>query len=110
MAKTISFICVFFIFFVIKGTAQTKEIKQQSLYWTRYYNQLSINEKLTWHNEIDNRTFFKKNKHHHLIMHSRLHKKLSKNADFAFGLTYSLQSPQDPISTSNLVIPEYRPN
>jgi hypothetical protein len=32
--------------------AQTKQVINQSLYWVRYYNQLSINKKLTWHNEI----------------------------------------------------------
>jgi hypothetical protein len=91
-------------------SAQNKEVSHQSLYWTRYYNQLSINEKWTWHNEIDNRTFFVNNKHHHFIVHSRLHDKLSKNLEIAFGLTYSLQSPQDPNSASSLSIPELRPN
>ena len=90
--------------------AQKKETTFQSLYWTRYYNQLTINEKLTWHNEIDNRTFFQNNRHHHFIMHSRLHRKLSKNMDVAFGITYSLQSPQDPNSNSTLIIPEIRPH
>jgi hypothetical protein len=89
--------------------AQTKQVINQSLYWVRYYNQLSINKKMTWHNEFEDRRFFENNQQHHFIMHSRLHYKILQNADVAFGLTYSLQSPQDPNSTSDLVVPEIRP-
>lgn len=94
----------------LRVSAQNKETTHQSLFWTRYYNQFSLNEKFTWHNEIDNRTFFEKNRHHHLIMHTRLHYKSTKNTDFAIGLTYSLQDPQDPNSKSTLTIPEIRPH
>lgn len=89
--------------------AQTKQVTKQSLYWIRYYNQLSINKKWTWHNEFEDRRFFENNQQHHFIVHSRLHYKFLKNADISFGLTYSLQSPQDPNSTSVLVVPEIRP-
>lgn len=101
---------IFFLFLLhFESQAQTKQTSNQNLYWIRYYNQLSFNEKWTWHNEIDERRFFEHNKHHHLIMHTRLHYKIFKNADVAMGFTYSLQSPHDPNSTSNLVIPELRP-
>jgi hypothetical protein len=90
--------------------AQNKEVTNQSLYWIRYYNQLSLNKKWVLHNEIDERRFFVKNKHQHLIMHSRLHYKFLESADVAFGFTYSLQSPQDPNAKTNLVVPELRPN
>jgi hypothetical protein len=89
--------------------AQTKQVTNQGLYWMRYYNQLSLNEKWTWHNEIEERRFFENNQHHHLIMHTRLHYKFFKNADVAFGLTYSLQSPQDPNAKIDLIVPELRP-
>jgi hypothetical protein len=91
------------------GAFSQKNVTNQSLYWLRYYNQLSINKKLTWHNEIDDRRFFDSNKQYHLIIHSRLHYKFFQNMDVALGMTYSLQSPQDPASTSDLVIPELRP-
>jgi Protein of unknown function (DUF2490) len=89
--------------------AQTKQVTNQGLYWMRYYNQLSLNEKWTWHNEIEERRFFENNRHHHLIMHTRLHYKFFKNADLALGFTYSLQSPQDPNAKIDLVVPELRP-
>ena len=91
------------------GAKAQKSVINQSLYWLRYYNQFAINKNWTWHNEIDDRRFFKNNKQHHLIVHSRLHYKIYKNADLAFGLTYSLQSPQEPNSNTDLVVPELRP-
>lgn len=86
-----------------------KIVSHQSLYWIRYYNQLSLNKKITWHNEIEDRRFFENNRQHHFIIHSRLHYKIYPNTDIVFGLTYSLQSPQDPNSLLNLVVPEIRP-
>ena len=91
------------------GAKAQKTVTHQSLYWLRYYNQFAIHKNWTWHNEIDDRRFFENNKQHHLIMHSRLHYKIYKNADIAFGLTYSLQSPQEPNSNTDLVVPELRP-
>ena len=105
--KTFSFL-LFFLFLNIEGMAQ-KSVTHQNLYWIRYYNQLVINKKITWHNEIEDRRFLDNNRQHHLIMHSRLHYKFFPNADVALGISYSLQSPQDEHAIANLVIPEIRP-
>lgn len=86
-----------------------KSVTKQNLYWVRYYNQLSLNKKITLHNEIDERRFFENNRQQQLIFHSRLHFKVLNNIDAAFGLTYSSQSPQDPYAISSLTIPEIRP-
>jgi len=93
----------------IDTLAQKRELTTQRLYWTRYYNQLTINSKWVWHNEIDNRRFFQNNHQHHLIMHSHLHYKMPNNIEIAMGFTYSRQSPQFPDVPSNLVVPELRP-
>lgn len=84
-------------------------ITHQSLYWTRYYNQLSLNSKLTWHNEVDMRRFMDNSRLHHVIAHSHIHYKITSNFDIAAGITYSQQSPQFSDATSTLVIPEIRP-
>lgn len=86
-----------------------KETINQSLYWTRYFNQLALTPKLTWHNEIENRQFFEHNRQHHFIIHSRLHHKIFKRADFAAGFSYGRQSPHTTDSESRLSIPELRP-
>lgn len=83
-------------------------ITHQSLYWTRYYNQLSLNSKLTWHNEVDMRRFMDNNRLHHVIAHSHIHYKITPNFDIAAGITYSRQSPQFSDVTSTLFIPEIR--
>lgn len=89
--------------------SQTKQVTNQNLYWIRYNNQMSLNKKWTLQNELENRRFFVPNRQHHFITHSRLHYKVLPNVDMAFGLTYSLQSPQNPNLTSGLVVPEIRP-
>jgi Protein of unknown function (DUF2490) len=90
------------------GLSAQKSITRQNLYWTRYYNQLALGEKWTWHNEIDNRRFFRPNRQHHLIAHTRLHYHLSPNAEVGFGFTYSLQNPHDPHAGIDLAVPEKR--
>ncbi len=109
MRKEKIYLVIFFWFLYFGLQAQNKQVTRQSLYWIRYYNQLTINTKWTWHNELEERRFFENNQHHHFIAHSRMHYKILQNADLAFGMTYSRQSPQDPHSISHLVVPEIRP-
>jgi len=104
MTSKFIFIFSFFSFYIV---AQ-KIVTNQNLYWMRYYNQLEINEKFMWHNEMEIRRFFEGNVKHHFIAHTRMHYKTGQNTDVALGITYSRQSPQDPISTSNLIVPEFR--
>jgi hypothetical protein len=102
---------VVFLFLVTTSTRLLgqKSTINQNLYWLRYYNQFTLNKKFVWHNELEERRFFDKNRLNNLIIHSRLHYNLKPNTEIAIGLTYSLQNPQNPNSTSNLIIPEIRP-
>jgi hypothetical protein len=52
-----SFKIILAVFLLSIGiNAQTeKNVDQQSLLWTRYYNQLELNNKWSVHTEIDNR-------------------------------------------------------
>lgn len=104
--KTYTFTSLLLLFSLVLSAQ--KNVTNQSLYWLRYYNQLTLNSKLVLHNEIEDRRFFENNRQHHLIIHSRLHYKFLPNTDAALGFTYSLQSPQEPNATTNLVIPEKR--
>ncbi|MFZ1790193.1 MAG: DUF2490 domain-containing protein [Saprospiraceae bacterium] len=87
--------------------AQSKQVSHQNLYWLRVNSQIAFSPKLTLQSEIENRSFFKHNRQHHFIFHNRLHYKFSK-VEVAGGFTYSLQSPQDPESLSQLKVPELR--
>jgi hypothetical protein len=100
---------VFFSTVIGFNAFSQKTVINQSLYWLRYNAQLNITKKLYWNNDIEERRFFEHNRHHHLIIHSRLHYKIKKNTEAAAGITYSLQSPHDPDAISRLTVPEIRP-
>jgi hypothetical protein len=97
------------IFLICNHLFGQANITNQNLYWTRYYNQLSLNAKLTWHNEVDMRRFMDNSRLHHVIAHSHIHYKIAPNFDIGAGITYSQQSPQFSDATSTLVVPEIRP-
>lgn len=103
------FIISLLVLIKMESWSQQKELTKQSLYWMRYYNQLTFNTRWSWHNEVDDRRFLKYNKQQHLIFHSHVHYKLAKNLDAAAGFTYSRQSPQSPDASTKLVVPELRP-
>lgn len=103
------FLFLGFFLSIISGFSQPKQTINQQLYWIRYYNQLSLSKKWTWHNEFEERRFLVNNRHNQFIIHSRLHYKTSKSTDIGLGLTFSLQDPQDPWSTKKLTVPELRP-
>jgi hypothetical protein len=103
------FIIAVLVLIKIDLLAQQKEVTKQSLYWVRYYNQLTFNPRWSWHNEIDDRRFLKYNKQQHLIFHSHVHYKLAQNLEAAAGFTYSRQSPQSPDASTDLIVPELRP-
>lgn len=90
------------------GLKAQKTIIYQNLYWLRYYNLMKINERFTWHNEAEIRRFWDGDVLHHFIVHSRMHYKINDNTNIGVGLTYSRQSPQEPVSESKLVVPEFR--
>lgn len=99
---------IFFFLFLSSLTYSQSNTTYQNLYWIRYYNQLTLNPKLIWHNEVDMRRFMENNRLHHLIGHSHLHYKILPILDVAFGITFSQQSPQFADATSNLSVPEFR--
>lgn len=98
-----------FTFLICSQLLGQANISNQNLYWIRYYNQLSLNSKWTWHNEVDMRRFMDNSRLHHVIAHSHIHYKIAPNFDIGAGITYSQQSPQFPDATSTLVVPEIRP-
>jgi hypothetical protein len=105
----VSKVFLILFFFTALCQAQNKEVLSQNLYWTRYYNQAKLGKKSTLHTEVDNRTFFKENRHHHLISHIRFHYRFNKNVEIGTGFTYSRQSPHEE-NKPYLMVPEYRPN
>ncbi|MGL5235142.1 MAG: DUF2490 domain-containing protein, partial [Empedobacter falsenii] len=95
--------------FVSKSFAQ-KNVTHQNLLWYGYYNTLVISEKYSVLSEIQERHFIDPSAQHQLIFRSNLQRKLDENWNVSGGITYFLQSPNDPNSESNLVVPEIRPD
>lgn len=98
---------LFFVFSVVVLKAQ-KTVQDNGLYFLRYQNQLMINDKWNVQSEIEMRRFFEQNRLNNVIAHSRLYYNTGATTNVAFGFAYSSQGPQNPASTSNLTVPEYR--
>jgi hypothetical protein len=89
--------------------AQTeKNINQQSLLWTRYYNQIDLNNKWSLHSEFDNRIFINTIKENLFMLRINGRYKINKNTEIGSGFSYFSVSTQDPEINSNFNIPEYR--
>ena len=89
--------------------AQTeKKIIKQGFLWTRYNNQLELNPKWTFLNEIDNRVFLKDFNHTNLVVRSHIRNKVNENIEIGAGLVYSGSKKQNSDETSSFIVPEYR--
>ena len=101
---------VLFLFcFYCSGLAQ-KNVTNQELIWYGYYNALAFNENWSLKSEIQERHFVSPNKQHQLVFRSNLEKRIINNLKLSIGMTLFLQSPNDPDSDSDLVVPELRPD
>jgi hypothetical protein len=107
--KTIRIICLLLVCFASK--AQTKKnVDHQSLLWTRYYNQLTLNNKWSLHTEFDNRIFtntnpIKENLH---VLRLQGRYKINANIELGGGFAYFAVTTQDPEVSFDFRIPEYR--
>lgn len=102
------YLVLVFLLISIAGVQAQKKVVNQGLYWVRYYNMLTLDKHFTWHNEAEMRRFWQGDVQHQFIAHTRMHYKTGANTNVGVGFTYSRQSPQDPLASSKLVVPEYR--
>lgn len=87
-----------------------KKVTNQQLIWYTYNNTIRFNENWTLVSEVQERQFFNPTAQHQLVFRSNIQRKLIENWSVSAGMTYFLQSPQDPESESNLTVPELRPD
>jgi len=102
-------VLIVLLFFQGIVSAQKNVTHQQQL-WYGYYNSLSINEKWSLKSEIQERHFINPSAQHQLLFRADLEYKLVENWNVFAGGAFFLQSPNDPYSESDLVVPELRPN
>lgn len=101
---------IIFALFVSFSVLAQKKVKHQELIWYGYYNTLKFNEKWTLASEIQERYFINPSSQHQLVFRSNIQRKFIDNWCASVGITLFLQSPNDPYSESDLVVPELRPD
>ena len=107
--KTFRIFCLLLVCFASKAQTE-KNVDHQSLLWTRYYNQLTINNKWSLHTEFDNRIFtntnpIKENLH---VLRLQGRYKINANIELGGGFAYFSVTTQDPEVSFDFRIPEYR--
>jgi Protein of unknown function (DUF2490) len=85
-----------------------KNVDQQSLLWTRYYNLLNLNDKWSVHTEIDNRVFLNPLEQNLYLIRIHGHYKIYNNIDLGAGFAYFSVASQYPEVSFEFNIPEYR--
>lgn len=94
---------IFFVFLIFNALSTKSQTTHQQAYWTRIFVRVKLNDKWSWQTEADNRRFFGQNKQLQFIVHTHLHRKLSKNTEGSVGFTFS------EVWQGNLPVPELRP-
>jgi len=105
--KTIKII--FFLFVSVLCQAQTeKNIDHQSILWSRYYNQLLLNEKWSLHSEFDNRLFIKPIQRNLYVVRVQGRYKINDHLETGVGFAYFSVDTQVQETNNDFNIPEYR--
>jgi hypothetical protein len=96
-------------FFSIGVKAQTeKNIDHQNLLWTRYCNQLELNNKWSVHSEFDNRIFVNPIEQNLFVVRFQGRYKAKEQIELGAGFAYFSVATQDPGIKTGFDVPEYR--
>lgn len=86
-----------------------KLVERQQLAWLAYFSTLRFNEHWSLVSDVQERRFIAPHAQHQLLLRNVLARDLGSGWDIGPGLCFFLQSPQDPESDNDLVVPEIRP-
>lgn len=101
---------ILFLLLSVLSQAQTdeKNIDHQSILWTRYYNQLLLNEKWSLHSEFDNRLFLKPVQENLYVVRIQGRYKINDHLETGAGFAYFSVDTQVPVINPDYNTPEYR--
>lgn len=101
---------ILFLLLSVLCQAQTdeKNINHQSILWTRYYNQLLLNEKWSLHSEFDNRLFLKPVQENLYVVRIQGRYKINDHLETGSGFAYFSVDTQVPEINPDYNTPEYR--
>ncbi|MDR6843950.1 DUF2490 domain-containing protein [Flavobacterium granuli] len=105
--KTIRIFCLLLLSLVCKAQTE-KNVDHQSLLWTRYSNQLTLNNKWSIHSEFDNRVFISPFEENLYLVRIVGRYKINKDIDLGVGVSYFSVATQVPEVTNDFRTPEYR--
>ena len=105
--KTIRIIFLLIVSVFCRGQTE-KNIDHQSILWTRYYNQLLVNEKWSLHTEFDNRLFLKPVQENLYVIRVQTRYKINEHLETGIGFAYFSVATQNPELSYDFNIPEYR--
>jgi hypothetical protein len=107
LMKTIRVLFLFLGCFITHAQSE-KNIDHQSIFWSRYYNQLTVNEKWAIHSEFDNRLFLKPIAQNLFVVRIQGRYKINETLETGAGLVYFSVATQDPETIPDFKTPEYR--
>jgi hypothetical protein len=101
---------ILFLLLSILCQSQTKErnIDQQNILWTRYYNQFLLTEKWSLHSEFDNRLFLKPTRENLYVIRIQGRYKINNHLEIGSGFAYFSVDTQVPEINPDYNTPEYR--
>lgn len=96
MLKQYGLFCLFIVF-TLNLSAQSNDVENQNLLWTRYNLKFKISEKWTPYFDVEERVYMFPFRQHHLLPSIGVNYKLNENFSFTAALLYfELTLPQDP--------------
>ncbi|KAB1156622.1 DUF2490 domain-containing protein [Flavobacterium luteum] len=99
---------IFVLISFISQAQSQKNIDHQSILWTRYYNQLLINNSWSIHTEFDNRVFLKPIEQNLFVFRIQGRYKINEQLEAGIGYAYFSVTTQDPEVTPDFEVPENR--
>ncbi|EIA09691.1 hypothetical protein HJ01_01109 [Flavobacterium frigoris PS1] len=106
--KFLKILCGIFLFSIGINAQTEKKIDKQSLLWTRYCNQLELNNKWSVHTEVDNRIFINPVTQNIFVSRVQVRDKVTDKVELGAGFAYFSVATQDPDIKTGFHIPEYR--
>lgn len=87
-----------------------KQVEHQQLMWYAYQNTLKIDSSWSLVTELHERRFRNPDVQHQLLLRTRIQRDLGSGWDMGAGMCVSFQSPNDPATEIDVVLPELRPH
>lgn len=101
---------VFFFLFPLFVAQSQHQIEHQSQVWYGYYLTYPITKQWYVQGEAHTRHFIDPLVHHQNAFRAHVHRTIGDNWDFSAGAALFSNTPNDPLATNRLAIPEYRPH